>query len=78
MHEAVAVSEESATKRLEDARLVRTEVIRKDQVERLPGFRLVFVVPIGAVPRLAVGDLLGGEAKQEEILFSRLDRKSVV
>jgi hypothetical protein len=63
VHEAVAVGEESATKRLEDPRLVRTEVIRKDQIERLPGFRLVFVVPIGAIPGLAVGDLLGGQAE---------------
>jgi hypothetical protein len=44
----------------EDARL-SAEVIAEDQVERLPGLRLVVAVPPGIVPAAAAGDLLGAQ-----------------
>src|ERR1700683_4996972 len=72
MHERVAVGQEGATQRLEDPGLIRAEVVGEDQIERLPGFRLIFIMPIGAVPRAAVGDFLGSKAEQEEVLLPRL------
>ena len=81
MHVGVAVGQQRAAQRLENARLAPAEMIGKDQVERLARLRLVLVVPVRAVPGAAVGDFLGGEAEQEEILFARLlhhlDRRAV-
>src|SRR3984885_9467622 len=72
VHEMVALGEESAAQGFEDPRLVGTEMIRKDQIQRLAGFRLIFIVPMRIVPGLAVGDFLCGEAEQEEVFLSRL------
>jgi hypothetical protein len=60
----VAVGQESPAQGLEDPRLMLTEVIRRDQIERLAGFWLIFIVPMGAIPGLAVGDFVRGEAEQ--------------
>src|SRR5208282_485783 len=45
VHVEIAVRQQRIAQRLENASLVATEMIGKDQIERFPGFRLVFVVP---------------------------------
>lgn len=58
---------------LEDARLAAAEMIGKDQVQRRPGFRFVFVMPL-----LAAGGR--HQPEQEEIFlsggFGHLDRRA--
>src|SRR5262249_15060029 len=64
--------QQRVTQRSEDARLVAAEMVREHQVDRRAGLRLVVVVPAGGVPAAARGDLLGGEAKEGEVVFTSL------
>ena len=56
-------------------------MVVEDQVEGLPRLRLVLVVPARVVPAAAAGDLLGGQAEEEEVLLAgllgHLDRGAV-
>ena len=54
-------------------RLKASEAIRS---RAAAGLGLVLVVPAGVVPAAAVGDLLGGQAEQEEVLLAGLLRPS--
>ena len=46
------------------------EMVAGDEVQRGARFRLVVVVPLGAVPAAAGGDLLRRQAEEEEILLA--------
>ena len=72
MHVVVAVRQQRVAQRREDAGLVAAEVVGEDQVQRGAGLRLVVVVPVRVVPAAAVGDLLGGQAEEEEVLLAGL------
>ena len=78
VHVVVAVGQQRVADRLEDARLVAAEVLREDQVQRRAGLRLVLIVPVRAVPAPAVGDLLGGQTEQEEVLLPASSAISIV
>ena len=81
VHVVVAVRQQRVAQRGEYARVVVAEVIGEDQVERGAGLRFIVVVPARGVPAAAGGDLLGGQAKEEEIVFPcllrHLDRRAV-
>ena len=63
MHVVVTMGEESVINRSKDAGLKAAEIVGRDQIQCRSSFRVVVVMPIGAVPAAAVGDLLGAEAE---------------
>src|SRR6516162_1750313 len=71
MHIKVTVCEESVVQRSEHPSLVAAEMIGDDQVQGGTGFWFVFVMPARIVPTSAVGNLLGGETEQEEVVLAR-------
>src|SRR3974377_215563 len=71
MHVKVTVREQRVAQRSENPRFVAAEMIGEDQVQCSAGFWFLFVMPARIVPASAVGNLLGGEAEQEEVVFTR-------
>jgi hypothetical protein len=65
MSVVVAAREEQRRYWREDAGLVSTEIVRGNKVQCLTGLRLVFIVPVWAIPLAAVDYLFRGQAKQE-------------
>ena len=72
VHERSPLVRSAPRSGFEDPRLVRAEMIGKDQVERFPGLRLILVVPMGVVPGRLLATSSSREAEQEEIVFPRL------
>src|SRR5271166_3872224 len=70
MQVVVSLRQQRVPQRSEDARLVAAEMIGEDHVQRGAGLRLVVVMPVRVVPIAAGGHLFGGQAKQEEVLFT--------
>ena len=50
MHIVIAVNQQRFAQRCEDARLIATEIIGKDQIQGFAGLGLLIVVPLRAVP----------------------------
>src|SRR5215469_6392504 len=67
--------------RTEDTWLIAAEIIRKNQIQGLPSFGLVFVVPARVVPFATADNLVGRQAEQEKILLAcfsgHLNRRAV-
>ena len=81
MHVVVAMRQQRVAQRSEEAGFVAAEMVGEDQVQRGAGLRLVLVMPVRAVPAAAVGDLIGRQAEEEEVLlagfFGHFDRRAV-
>src|SRR5579872_715389 len=81
VHVMVAMGEKNVTQWLENSRLVGAKMIGENQIQSGPCFRIIFIVPLRAVPASVIGDLLSCQTEQEKILFvsflRHLDRCSV-
>ena len=81
MHVVVAIRQAAYPQRRKDSRLVAAEIVRGDQVERRAASPARARNASGVVPAATVGDLLGRQAEQEEVLLAgflrHFDRRSV-
>ena len=66
----IVLREKCFAQRRKHPRFVRTEVVGEDQIESSPDFRLIFIVPVWAVPTAAALNLFYREPKQEEVFLS--------
>jgi hypothetical protein len=70
VHVTVADCQQHLAQRGEGSGCVAAEMVGEDQVDCGARFRLMLVVPVGYVPTATAGDLIRGEAGQEEVLLS--------
>ncbi len=68
----VAVRQERVPDRREGAGLLGAKRARRDHIQGAARLVLVLVMPVRVVPAAAVGDFLGAEPEEEEIVFTRL------
>src|SRR5947207_2142042 len=68
----IAIIQQSAPDRPEDASIALAEMVTEDEIQSLAGLRLIGIVPVRIVPAAAVCHLLRRQAKQEEVLLPRL------
>ena len=65
----------------EYARLIRTEMIGRDQVPRGARLGLILVMPMRIVPTAAASYLIGGQTEKKKVLLTsflgHLDRRAV-
>src|SRR5215469_15138571 len=81
MHVVVAVRHQRIVNGSKNSRLEAADIVGSDHVQSRPGFRLVVVMPMRAVPATTLRDLLHSETKQKEVFlagfFRHLDGRSV-
>src|SRR5690242_20905476 len=81
MHVVVATRQQGPTERLENTRLITTEVVGKNQVQRGMRFRLVVIMPMRVVPATASRHLLICKAEEKKVLcagfFCHFNRRAL-
>jgi len=74
MHVVIASGQQGIAQGHEHPRFLAAEVVREDKVERRASLRLIFIVPMGALPAAAAFDLFYRETEEEKVRFSGLLR----
>src|SRR5208337_2951759 len=72
VHVVISMRQERLANRFVEARLTGVDVVAEEQVDGGARFRLVMVVPVRAVPGAAGGDLVGGQAVEENVFLTDL------
>ena len=70
MHVKVSMCQEHVAKRLKDMWLITAKVVREDQIQRCARLRLMFIVPVRAIPSPTAYHLVGRQTEEEEILLT--------
>src|SRR5271157_4753429 len=70
----IALGQERLAQWSKHAWFTGAELVREDQIQSRSRLRLMFIVPVWAIPTAAALDLFHREPKQEEVLLSCLFR----